>query len=132
MPDPKKIKTSLYLPEDVFWKLKEETVRRRFSTDTAAMEEAIKTWIDAPEPPPSGKAVPAGNRWHQMLADILASGDREAISAVQHNLMVFHRVKIVTSTAASTPPKPTTSGPASQRKSPVQPYGQGKKPNGDD
>jgi len=32
------------------------------------------------------------DRWHQMLSEILESGDREAISAVQQNILVFHRI----------------------------------------
>lgn len=96
----KKIKTSLYLPEDLFWELKGETVKRRFPTDTAAMEEAIKIWIDSPDASQSasGGSRHPGDRWHDMLADILASGDREAISAVQQNLLVFHRVKLTKAT----------------------------------
>src|SRR6266481_7690604 len=42
----KKIKTSIYLPEDIFWRLKETSTARRM-TDTAAMQAAIEQWIAA-------------------------------------------------------------------------------------
>jgi len=41
-----KIKTSIYLPSELHWKFKEEVVKRRFASDTAAMEAAIRDWIE--------------------------------------------------------------------------------------
>lgn len=53
-----KIKTSIYLPETLHWRLKEEALKRRLS-DTNAMQEAIEQWIGAGQnktfPRPTGK-----------------------------------------------------------------------------
>lgn len=43
MATPVKIKTSIYLAEDLHWQLKELAVKKRIS-DTAAMEEAVGDW----------------------------------------------------------------------------------------
>ena len=43
-------------------------------------------------PPETVQANPRNAKWHQMLSEILASGDSEAISAVQQNILVFHRI----------------------------------------
>jgi hypothetical protein len=54
------------------------------------MEAAIRQWIE--ENPEAGAALSsATSRWHQMLAQILDSGDTEAIRAVQQNLRVLSR-----------------------------------------
>ena|SRR5665213_4092289 len=44
------------------------------------------------DPPASPAANPRNEKWHAMLDEILESGDREAISAVQQNILVFHRI----------------------------------------
>jgi hypothetical protein len=85
-----KVKTSIYLPSDLHWKFKEEVVKRRLPSDTAAMEAAIREWIE--ENPEAGASLAsATSRWHQMLAQILASGDTEAIRAIQQNLRMLFR-----------------------------------------
>jgi len=85
-----KIKTSIYLPSELHWQFKEEVVKRRFASDTAAMEAAIREWIEG-RPAEAAPEAPAGGRWHRILADILASGDREAIQAIQQNLRILLR-----------------------------------------
>lgn len=44
-----KQKTSLYLPDDLFWKFK-ETVAARRTTDTQALEDAVRWWIEGSSP----------------------------------------------------------------------------------
>ncbi len=60
----------------------------------ALYSEAITALLDAR--PPVVPAKPAASspqdKWHRMLDEILESGDREAISAVQQNILVFHRI----------------------------------------
>jgi len=89
-----KIKTSIYLPSNLHWKFKEEVVKRRFASDTAAMEAAIREWIegeDAGGPVTAAAFAEKNGRWHELLAQILASGDSEAIRAIQQNLRVLFR-----------------------------------------
>jgi hypothetical protein len=86
----KKIKTSVYLPDDLHWKFKEEVVKRRLRSDTAAMEAAIREWIEE-NPEAAASLSSATSRWHKMLAQILDSGDTEAIRATQQNLRVVFR-----------------------------------------
>ena len=91
MSEEKKIKTSVYLPHSVHWKLKEESVRRRM-TDTAAMEEAITSWIGAPARATEPQLVVSNkNPWLRALSFIMASGDNDAISAVQQNIVIFFK-----------------------------------------
>ena len=85
-----KIKTSIYLPGDLHWKFKEEVVKRRLPSDTAAMEAAIREWIEA-NPEAGASLASATSRWHDMLGQILASGDNDAIRAIQQNLRVISR-----------------------------------------
>jgi len=54
----------------------------------ALYAEALAALLDSRPPVHPAKA----DRWHQMLSEILASGDGEAISAVQQNILVFHRI----------------------------------------
>jgi hypothetical protein len=90
MPREGKVKTSIYLPDDLHWKFKEEVVKRRLPSDTAAMEAAIREWIE--ENPEVGASLSsATSRWHNMLAQILESRDTEAIRAIQQNLRVLFR-----------------------------------------
>ena len=58
---PKEIKTSIYLPPDLFWKLKEITVAKRLPTDNEAMEQAVREWVERESlrAKPSHKAKPA-------------------------------------------------------------------------
>lgn len=61
------------------------------TTQNAIVVEAIDRFVHgerhAPEERPHSPT-----RWHAMLTDVLDSGDREAISAVQQSLLVFHRI----------------------------------------
>ncbi len=86
-----KIKTSIYLPSELHWKFKEEVVKRRFASDTAAMEAAIREWTEGKPTAGSEPAVASTDRWHRMLDQIIASGDTEAVRAVQQNLRVIFR-----------------------------------------
>ncbi|TAL08375.1 MAG: hypothetical protein EPO02_12900 [Nitrospirae bacterium] len=42
-----KVKTSIYLPESLHWKLKETAVLMRIR-DTEAMEIAVRRWVESP------------------------------------------------------------------------------------
>jgi hypothetical protein len=42
-----KVKTSIYLPESLHWRLKETAVAMRLK-DTEAMEEAVRRWVQQP------------------------------------------------------------------------------------
>jgi Arc/MetJ-type ribon-helix-helix transcriptional regulator len=86
-----KVKTSIYLPSELHWKFKEEVVRRRFASDTAAMEAAIREWTEGDSTVGSVPEAASADRWHRMLAEIMVSGDTEAIRAVQQNLRVIFR-----------------------------------------
>lgn len=46
----KKKKTGLYLPEPLFWRLKQSIAARQFSQDATAIEEAIRVWLAADVP----------------------------------------------------------------------------------
>lgn len=95
MPDTKekisKEKMTVYLPEELVWKMRERAVDDRISGgDTAAVEVAVAEWVGAG---PTAKPKPHPNdEWHEALADVLASGHKEAISAVQQNLRVFRSI----------------------------------------
>lgn len=55
---PKKIKTSIYLPEEIFWRAKELAVSKRMG-DNEVLEEAVRKWVEretAAAKSPSGKA----------------------------------------------------------------------------
>ncbi|MEP6960770.1 MAG: hypothetical protein ABI995_01745 [Acidobacteriota bacterium] len=81
-----KTKTSVYLPESLFWRFKEEVVRRRFASDTAAMEAAIRQWIDE-QPRQSASHVSSEHTGvHQLLEQLLKSGDEAAVTAAQKYL----------------------------------------------
>ena len=43
-----KVKTSIYLPESLYWKLKETAVAMRLK-DTEAMEIAVRRWVQNPD-----------------------------------------------------------------------------------
>jgi hypothetical protein len=44
---PNKVKTSIYLPDDLFWRLKKAVLDRRI-TDVQAYEDAVRQWVDGP------------------------------------------------------------------------------------
>jgi len=44
-----KVKTSVYLPEKIFWDLKAKAVQRRVDV-TQAIEQAVVSWMDTPLP----------------------------------------------------------------------------------
>jgi hypothetical protein len=87
------IKTSIVLPAELHWQLKTTAAERRLS-DTAAVREAIRKWIDGPVDSQADSrpaAAPPGDRWQKMLADVLSHGDREAKDIVQQQLIYLHR-----------------------------------------
>ena len=85
-------KSTVSLPADLYWQFQEEQGRRRLSNQ-AAVTQAIQQWIDRrTESTACQERLPENEHWHSVLAKILASGDREAISAVQQNLLVFQRL----------------------------------------
>jgi hypothetical protein len=43
----KKVKTSIYLPNDLFWNWKKALVERRIS-DNDALEQAVRQWLNSP------------------------------------------------------------------------------------
>ncbi|MEO8097995.1 MAG: hypothetical protein ABI811_09865 [Acidobacteriota bacterium] len=92
-----KTKTSVYLPENLFWKFKEEVVRRRLASDTAAMEVAIRQWVeqDAGHERQAAEETRGRNkRLREMLDQILNSGDDEAVAAVRQSIQaVFKELK---------------------------------------
>jgi|GEM_PF-5873216 len=55
----------------------------------------------APHVPEKPRPVSPFDRWHRMLDEILESGDREAISAVEQNIVVFHRIVGTRTTTAT-------------------------------
>jgi hypothetical protein len=85
-------KSTISLSADLYWRFQEEQGRRRLSNQ-AAVTQAIQQWLEKrPETVPPCERLPENDYWHGVLAKILTSGDREAISAVQQNLLVFHRL----------------------------------------
>jgi hypothetical protein len=85
-------KSTISLPAELYWRFQEEQVRRRLSNQ-AAVAQAIQQWLEGRAEPAAPRERLAQNQhWHGILEDILASGDQEAISAVQQNLLVFHRL----------------------------------------
>ena len=80
MPSEAKVKTSIYLPSDLHWKLKEAAVKARL-TDTAAMQLAIEDWTSgrirgAKESTEDSKTV-------AVLLDALHHGDKGIRDIVQ-------------------------------------------------
>jgi hypothetical protein len=85
-------KSTISLPAELYWRFQEEQVRRRLSNQ-AAVAQAIQQWLEGrAELAAPRERLPQNELWHGLLDDILASGDQEAISAVQQNLLVFHRL----------------------------------------
>jgi hypothetical protein len=83
------VKTSIVLPSELHWQMKQAAAKRRVS-DTAAVREAIQLWIARPE---SGQGAAGGDAprivsssWdddHRTLADIKQFGDVDAIEMVR-------------------------------------------------
>jgi len=85
-------KSTVSLPAELYWRFQEEQGRRRLSNH-AAVVQAILQWVEGrSEALVHHERLPENEHWHGILADILNSGDQEAISAVQQNLLVFHRL----------------------------------------
>ena len=85
-------KSTVSLPADLYWRFQEEQSRRRLSNQ-AAVAQAIQQWVERrAEGVAPRERLPENEHWHDILTDILSSADQEAISAVQQNLLVFHRL----------------------------------------
>ena len=86
-------KSTVSLPAELYWRFQEEQSRRRLSNQAAVIQ-AIQQWLE--RRPQAGAATqerqPENEHWYGLLTDILTSGDPEAISAVQQNLLIFHRL----------------------------------------
>jgi hypothetical protein len=85
-------KSTVSLPAELYWRFQEEQSRRRMSNQAAVIQ-AIQQWLEGrAEAVAPQERLPEDEHWHGLLADILTTGDQEAISAVQQNLLVFHRL----------------------------------------
>ena len=85
-------KSTVSLPAELYWRFQEEQGRRRLSNQ-AAVAQAIQQWMERREETTAPhERQPKNEHWHGILDDILLSSDQEAISAVQQNLLVFHRL----------------------------------------
>ncbi len=103
-----KLKTTIYLPESVMWLLRETAVKERISSDSAAMEAAIRCWHSSLK----NKLNPSSAEYRlafraedldnleltepvrkllRMLIGILLSEKDDAIRAVRENLEVFYK-----------------------------------------
>jgi hypothetical protein len=103
-----KLKTTIYLPESVLWLLRETAVKERISSDSAAMEAAIRRWHSSlnnksglPSAPPrlafgvedidNLELTEPVRKMLRMLIGILLSEKDDAIRAVRENLEVFYK-----------------------------------------
>jgi hypothetical protein len=103
-----KLKTTIYLPESVLWLLRETAVKERISSDSAAMEAAIRCWHSSlknklnPSSAPTRLAFRVEDldnleltepvrKLLRMLIGILLSEKDDAIRAVRENLEVFYK-----------------------------------------
>jgi len=85
-------KSTISLPVELYWRFQEEQGRRRINNQTAVTQ-AIQQWLERRAEIAAPRERMAQNEhWHNILDDILTSSDQEAISAVQQNLLVFHRL----------------------------------------
>lgn len=85
-------KSTVSLPAELYWRFQEEQGRRRLSNQ-AAVAQAIQQWLERREETAAPhERLSQNEHWHGILDDILLSSDQEAISAVQQNLLVFHRL----------------------------------------
>jgi hypothetical protein len=96
-----KQRTTIYLPEELRWRLKKVMADRHVESDTKAIEEAVQDWIKGRRIGPQAR-VDHKNPWLDALAFVLASGDLDAISAVQQNIVLFY--KYVGGNAEDLPP----------------------------
>ena len=96
-----KQRTTIYLPEGLRWRLKKVMADRHVESDTKAIEEAVQDWIKGRRIGPQAR-VDHKNPWLDALAFVLASGDLDAISAVQQNIVLFY--KYVGGNAEDLPP----------------------------
>lgn len=90
-PVPEMKKSTIMLSAELYWLFQETQGRRRVNNHTA-ITQAVQQWIEGPETATHHERTPENEHWHGLLADILASGDQEAILAVQQNIQVFHRL----------------------------------------
>jgi hypothetical protein len=84
--------TSFRIPRELLKEFRVACAQREV-VQSEVVTSLIEGWTDHPVAAAPIAARPP-TKWHQMLTDILESGDREAISAVQQNLLVFHRIAI--------------------------------------
>lgn len=85
-----KNKVSVMVDDDVHLKVK-STAPLRGTNLEGAYDQALRAWLgDKPDPAP--QYSPQDEKWHRVLADLLRSGDRDAISAIKQNLQMFHRI----------------------------------------
>ncbi|MBV9771346.1 MAG: hypothetical protein JOZ32_17380 [Bryobacterales bacterium] len=103
-----KLKTTIYLPESVIWLLRETAVQQRISSDSAAMEAAIRCWHSSINDKLNPSSAPIRiafsvedldnldltepvRKLLRMLIGILLSEKDDAIRAVRENLEVFYK-----------------------------------------
>ena len=103
-----KLKTTIYLPESVMWLMRETAVKERISSDSAAMEAAIRCWqtsLNSKTELPSAlprlafrvedldnlELTEPVRKLLRMLIGILLSEKDDAIRAVRENLEVFYK-----------------------------------------
>src|ERR1700693_2722487 len=85
-------KSTISLPAELYWRFQEEQSRRRLSNQ-AAVAQAIQQWLEGrAEVAAPRERLAQNEHWHGILDEILTSSDQEAISPVQQNLLVFHRL----------------------------------------
>jgi hypothetical protein len=100
-------KSTVSLPAELYWRFQEEQGRRRLSNQ-AAVAQAIHQWLERlEEMAPPREREPQNEHWHGILDEILLSSDQEAISAVQQNLLVFHRLMRNIGEVSEAEPAPT-------------------------
>jgi|SRR5450631_3734889 hypothetical protein len=98
-------KSTISLSAELYWRFQEEQGRRRLSNQ-AAVAQAIQQWVDRAEVAAPRERLAQNEHWHAILDDILTSSDQEAISAVQQNLLVFHRLMRKAEKLSSVGPPP--------------------------
>ncbi len=103
-----KLKTTIYLPESVLWLLRETGVKQRISSDSAAMEAAIRSWHSTVNNKTVSPSAPLRiaftvedidnleltepvRKLLRMLIGILLSEKDDAVRAVRENLELFYK-----------------------------------------
>lgn len=89
MPEASGNRVSVRVPEELhkLARLKRADQHRSFQE---VLLKLLEEWVlGKREVTPDPKPL---NKWHGILSDILASGDKEAIDAVQRNLILFRRI----------------------------------------